>query len=141
MEFDAGTSLQSSVAAPGLYRCPVLPCIHQFFVKIQGFQVTLDTYPEAIQPSPREGKVRLQICRPEIQWMCWRMIQLPESIPLVPFHKLCGIRCNHMRLVNTVQKMYTILQQKLEAMLKYFTAALSIKCMKMNSVSTQGNTL
>lgn len=30
-------------------------------------------------------------------------------------------------MVNTAQKAYTILQQKLEAMLKYFSVALNIK--------------
>ncbi|RLW00014.1 hypothetical protein DV515_00009269 [Chloebia gouldiae] len=75
----------------------------------------------------RQVNVMISENGPEIRWMCYRTIQLPKSITLVPFQKLCGMRCSHTGLVNTVQKMYTILQQKLEAILKYFTVALNIK--------------
>lgn len=60
-------------------------------------------------------------------------------MPLVPFQKFCGIQCSHKGLVNTVQKIYTILQQKLEAMLKYFTVALNIKMHEDEFVKNLGN--
>lgn len=120
-------------------------CSHQFCVKVQSFSVTLDTCSEAIQPSPREGKVHLQICGPEIR--CLDAVHVLEDDSVTKIHTSCTILevlwylVQPYGMVNTAQKAYTILQQKLEATLKYFSVALNIKMHEdeLNSVTTQGN--